>query len=35
MTKIDLSIKQIQKVVEQEWMLRMGGSIKLSPADDI
>lgn len=36
MTKIDLSIKQIQKVVEQEnGCFVWGGSIKLSPADDI
>jgi len=36
MTTIDLSIKQIQKVVEQEnGCFVWGGSIKLSPADDI
>lgn len=36
MTKIDLSIEQIQKVVEQEnGCFVWGGSIKLSPADDI
>jgi thymidine phosphorylase len=36
MTKIDLSIKQIQKVVEQEnGCFVLDGSIELSPADDI
>lgn len=36
MTKIDLSITQIQKVVEQEnGCFVWGGSIKLSPTDDI